>query len=97
MGADVWNLSFLEKNSRRKILYGETLNAVLRTQEISNDQVIILTNQRYYDRFSEKLTRLFYPKKSAGIFCTNQMYCNNFTEFQAFMSFLSRFRNRRTI
>ena len=59
---------FSRKEQQTQILYGETLNAVLRTQEISNDQVIILTNQRYYDRFSEKLTRLFYPKKSAGIF-----------------------------
>lgn len=91
MGGGCMEFVFSRKEQQTQILYGETLNAVLRTQEISNDQVIILTNQRYYDRFSEKLTRLFLPKEVSWYICTNQMYCNNFTEFQAFMSFLSRF------
>jgi 3-dehydroquinate synthetase len=82
---------FSRKDQETQILYGETLNAVLRTQEIENNQVLILTNQRYYDRFSEKLTRLFLPKEVSWYICTNQMYCNNFTEFQAFMNFLSQF------
>ena len=96
MGGGCMEFVFSRKEQQTQILYGETLNAVLRTQEISNDQVIILTNQRYYDRFSEKLTRLFLPKEVSWYICTNQMYCNNFTEFQAFMSFLGAFRNRGT-
>lgn len=59
---------FSRKEQQTQILYGETLNAVLRTQEISNDQVIILTNQRYYDRFSEKLTRLFFTQRSQLVY-----------------------------
>ncbi|MBM9833665.1 hypothetical protein IAG15_21250, partial [Enterococcus faecalis] len=59
--------------------------------------VIILTNQRYYDRFSEKLTRLFLPREVNWYICTNQMYCNNFSEFKAAMDFFGRFSKQEPL
>lgn len=73
------------------ILYGETLASVLREQAIAAEQVIIFTNQRYYDRFYEKLTRLFMPKEVSWYIYTNQVYCNNFTEFTRGMEFLGNY------
>ncbi len=73
------------------ILYGETLASVLREQKVVAEQVIIFTNQRYYDRFYEKLTRLFLPKAVSWYICTNQVYCNNFTEFTHGMDFLGHY------
>lgn len=73
------------------ILYGETLASVLREQKVVAEQVIIFTNQRYYDRFYEKLTRLFLPNSVSWYICTNQVYCNNFTEFTHGMDFLGHY------
>lgn len=47
---------FFRNEQETQISYGETLASVMREQSIEPQQVIILTNQRYYDRFSEKLT-----------------------------------------
>ncbi|OTN77051.1 hypothetical protein A5886_002131 [Enterococcus sp. 8G7_MSG3316] len=82
---------FTRDQQETAILYGETLASVLRAQEIAAEQVIIFTNQRYYDRFYEKLTRLFLPKTVSWYICTNQVYCNNFTEFTRGMDFLGNF------
>ncbi len=69
----------------------------MKEQSIEPQQVIILTNQRYYDRFSEKVTRLFLPREVNWYICTNQMYCNNFSEFKAAMDFFGRFSKQESL
>ena len=88
---------FFRNEQETQISYGETLASVMREQSIEPQQVIILTNQRYYDRFSEKLTRLFLPREVNWYICTNQMYCNNFSEFKAAMDFFGRFSKQEPL
>lgn len=88
---------FYRNEQETQISYGETLASVMKEQSIEPQQVIILTNQRYYDRFSEKVTRLFLPREVNWYICTNQMYCNNFSEFKAAMDFFGRFSKQESL
>lgn len=77
------------------ITYGETLSASLKKNFQDADQVIILANQRYYNHFYEKISRLFLPLESDWFICRNHMYCNDLTEFSDVINFLERFSKHK--
>ena len=85
---------FYRNEQETQISYGETLASVMKEQSIEPQQVIILTNQRYYDRFSEKVTRLFCRARSIGIFvptkCIATTLANLRPQWISSVAFLSK-------
>lgn len=75
-----------------KIIYGETLAASLPHLPYQNKHLLIVTNQRYYDLFSQKINQLL--QESADIdwyICPNQRNCNTLAELTSILNFISNF------
>ena len=78
------------------IFYWETLNKSINFSASSKQQVIILTNQKYYDRSFEKINQLFKSAEEIDWYvCRNQTYCNNLEELMNLLHFLERFPQNR--
>ncbi|BCA85507.1 hypothetical protein EsVE80_10300 [Enterococcus saigonensis] len=79
-----------------RIFYGETLNKSIDPITSDNLHVIILTNQKYYDRSFEKISQLFKRARDIDWYiCRNQTYCNNLEELMNLLHFLERFPQNR--
>lgn len=86
---------FKKEQKATQVTYGEMLNLSFKSEDLVVQQVIVLVNQRYYDRFFEKITRAFAPIEVNWYICTNQLFCNNLSEFMDVMDFLSKFSRER--
>ncbi|MDH6365630.1 3-dehydroquinate synthetase [Enterococcus sp. PF1-24] len=74
------------------VIYGETFAATLPLLDCKNKHVIFISNQRYYDLFSEKINQLL--KESLLIdwyICPNQSHCNTLKELNQLLDFIQRF------
>lgn len=81
-----------KKSYVTKVIYGETFAATLPSLDYRNKHLIIITNQRYYDLFSEKINQLLHLNRSIDWYiCTNQTRCNTIEELNHLILFLSRF------
>ncbi|MFV0560873.1 MAG: hypothetical protein ACK5NA_09165 [Enterococcus sp.] len=86
-------LLYRQQGFTTKVIYGETLFSQLKQSELLENQAcIILTNQRYYDLFSQKINRLFPNQQFVDWYiCTNSTDCNNLDELSALLEFVKRF------
>lgn len=83
---------FTQEGMTSEIVYGETLNRAIDTEKIAGIHVIILTNQRYYDRSFEKISQLFAAADDLDWYiCSNSLHCNNVKEMMTLLDFLERF------
>ncbi|KAF1298085.1 hypothetical protein BAU15_09560 [Enterococcus sp. JM4C] len=75
-----------------RVVYGEMFASQLQQTPVTNKRVIIVTNQRYYDRFSQKLGQLFSNYSDVDWYiCTNSAHCNNLDELTALLNFTAKF------
>lgn len=88
--------SYQKDQLTTQIFYGETLNKSINPAASDNLHVIILTNQKYYDRSFEKISQLFKNAYDIDWYvCRNQTYCNNLEELMNLLHFLERFPSNR--
>jgi len=74
------------------IIYGETFASQIKSASIKSKHLFLLTNQRYYDLFSEKLIQLFDDKQEIDWYiCKNDAHCNNLKELESLLTFLADF------
>lgn len=75
-----------------RIIYGETFASTLPSLAFEKRHLIIITNQRYYDLFSEKINQLL--GKSPNIdwyICPNYTNVNTLEELNSLIDYLSSF------
>lgn len=91
-------LTFSMVNQTTTISYGETLSSLLKPLAI-REPILFLTNQRYYDLFSEKMNQFFADQANIDWYiCTNSAQCNNLTELAHLLDYVKRFpENQRLI
>lgn len=75
-----------------KIIYGKTFASQLKTIALESKHLFLITNQRYYDLFSDKLIQLFDDKQELDWYiCKNDTRCNNINELENLLTFLADF------
>ncbi|MBP2099680.1 hypothetical protein [Enterococcus rivorum] len=90
-------LAYEKSDQKTLITYGETFAAQLRKESLSSKHIVLLTNQRYYDLFSDKLIQLFEGMLSIDWYiCRNDSHCNNFEELQEVLAFLSELNQQHS-
>ena len=85
------DLSYTQGLHQTAITYGEPLVSALASDRIVGKHVIILTNQRYYDYFFEKIYGLFAKQPVDWYVCSNLVYGNHLQELTSVLEFLGRF------
>ncbi|MGC6769710.1 hypothetical protein ACYSNR_15360 [Enterococcus sp. LJL128] len=82
-----------QKNKQESlVIYGETTASLVKNKSFANKHILLMTNQKYYDLFSDKLIKLFNnPEDLDWYICKNDVHCNNFTELEALLTFLKPF------
>ncbi|MTD38943.1 hypothetical protein GIX45_09900 [Erwinia sp. CPCC 100877] len=77
---------------KTNVYYGETFASQLKNLPLDQKHIFLITNQRYYDLFADKLIQLFGNKQELDWYiCKNDPHCNNFRELENVLSFLSEF------
>ncbi|MEI5992579.1 hypothetical protein [Candidatus Enterococcus mansonii] len=77
------------------IIYGETFASQLKLSSIEAKHLFLITNQRYYDLFSDKLIQLFDDKQELDWYiCKNDVRCNNMNELENLLAFLADFNQQ---
>lgn len=90
-------LAYEKSNQKTFITYGETFAIHLRKESLSSKHIVLLTNQRYYDLFSDKLIQLFKDTLSIDWYiCRNDSHCNNFEELQEVLTFLAELNQQHS-
>lgn len=84
-------LTYQRQELTTQITYGQPLTKSIGEVLPTARHVIILTNQRYYDQFFEKVQRAFSPNNIDWYICRNQLYCNHLEELTELLQYLSRF------
>ncbi|MHC5229354.1 hypothetical protein ACYSNW_13835 [Enterococcus sp. LJL99] len=85
-------LTYTKKQQQTVITYGETFASWLEKKEYKEKHLILLTNQRYYDLFSDKLVQLFGTDQELDWYiCKNDSHCNNLSELESLLTFLTDF------
>lgn len=84
-------LTYQKTKKQSTIVYGEILSASIKPEMFQNKHIIIVTNQRYYDRFFEKIQHIFSPQPIDWYVCSNLIYGNNVRELMDILDFLGRF------
>ncbi len=84
-------LEYVKNNRQTTIVYGEILSTSIEPQMFAGKHVIVLTNQRYYDRFFEKIQRIFSSQPIDWYVCSNLIYGNHVQEFMDVLQFLGNF------
>ena len=84
-------LEYVKNNRQTTIVYGEILSTSIEPQMFAGKHVIVLTNQRYYDRFFEKIQRIFSSQPIDWYGCSNLIYGNHVQEFMDVLQFLGNF------
>ncbi|EOL44318.1 hypothetical protein [Enterococcus caccae] len=74
------------------IIYGETFASQIKGTSFESKHLFLITNQRYYDLFSEKLIQFFDDKQELDWYiCKNDAHCNNMDELENLVTFLADF------
>ncbi|MFV0557033.1 MAG: hypothetical protein ACK5MW_00050 [Enterococcus sp.] len=78
------------------VRYGEILKEMIRDVDFSNKQLIVIANQRYYDRFFEKINQTLGTNQTIDWFITtNQTFCNNTDEFEQLLDYLEKLATQK--
>ncbi|WP_429949847.1 hypothetical protein [Enterococcus sp. AZ101] len=84
-----------KKQLQTSIIYGETFASQLKSISVSNKHLFLITNQRYYDLFSDKLIQLFDDKLELDWYiCKNDSRCNNLNELKNLLDFITEFNQQ---
>jgi hypothetical protein len=85
-------ISYRQGSLKTTVYYGETFASQLKGLSLDNKHIFLITNQRYYDLFADKLIQLFGNHQELDWYiCKNVPHCNNFRELENVLSFLSEF------
>ncbi|MDN6640350.1 MAG: hypothetical protein L0L10_06165 [Tetragenococcus sp.] len=84
-------LTYQRSGLMTQMTYGKPLARSIGELLQDDRHVIILTNQRYYDQFFEKIQQAFPHNVIDWYICRNQLYCNHLEELTAFLQFLGKF------
>lgn len=87
-------MEFVYKKNKLQtiIIYGETFASQIKSSSFESKHLFLITNQRYYDLFSDKLIQLFDDKLELDWYiCKNDAHCNNMNELEGLLSFLADF------
>lgn len=85
-------IQYKKNHFATKVIYGETFAATLPSLNYHSKHLILITNQRYYDLFSEKINRLLAHHTNVDWYiCTNQTHCNKLDELNNLLAYLARF------
>ncbi|MBP1045662.1 hypothetical protein I6N96_05180 [Enterococcus sp. BWM-S5] len=81
-----------KKDHQSSVIYGETVASLLKNEPLEERHILLVTNQRYYDLFSDKLIQLFNERQNLDWYiCKNDTHCNNFSELEALLTFVAAF------
>ncbi|MCB5955680.1 hypothetical protein [Enterococcus sp. CWB-B31] len=82
-----------EKDEQQSlVVYGETVASLLKEEQFEEKHILLVTNQKYYDLFSDKLIRLFNHRQNLDWYiCSNDAHCNNFSELASLLAFIGAF------
>ncbi|GCF92794.1 hypothetical protein NRIC_06850 [Enterococcus florum] len=91
-------VSYQKDQQRTSVIYGETVATMMRQEDLSNRQILICGNQRYYDLYADKLAQ-YIPDSSRQdwFITTNHRYCNDMGNFKEFVHFIKRFPKQEEI
>lgn len=84
-------INYQKAQQKTKITYGETLSASIGASQFAEKHLIILTNQRYYEHFFEKMPALFKKNQMDWYICRNSLYANTLEEWMSLLRFLEPF------
>ncbi len=84
-------LNYQKNNATTAIVYGEILSSSIHPEMFANKHIIVLTNQRYYDHFFEKIQHIFSPQTIDWYVCSNLIYGNHVRELMDILDFLGQF------
>lgn len=86
------NIQFQKDQLTSTVVYGEPLASAVPKELLQGKHVLIITNQRYYDRFFEKISRVMDAGTDLDWYIvSNQLYCNNLTEMMDILDFFEKF------
>lgn len=85
-------LVYKKNQLQTTIIYGETFASQIKSASFESKHLFLITNQRYYDLFSEKLIQFFDDKQELDWYiCKNDAHCNNMSELESVLAFLADF------
>ncbi|KAF1305461.1 hypothetical protein IV487_09960 [Enterococcus saccharolyticus] len=84
-------LNYKKKTKETTIVFGEILSTSIKRDMYQGKHIIIFTNQRYYDRFFDKIQRLFSTQTIDWYVCSNLLYSNHVQEMMDILHFLEPF------
>ena len=84
-------IQYQKEALQTQITYGEILSTSIQPAWLKGKHVIILTNQRYYDAFFEKMEQLFLNQPVDWYIFRNQLYVNTLEEWSGLLSYLAHF------
>ncbi|MFD1899648.1 hypothetical protein [Enterococcus termitis] len=83
---------YIKDHLTTTISYGETFASQLKASPVKATHIFLITNQRYYDLFADKLIQFFDLGQEIDWFiCKNDAYCNNMSELENLLAFISDF------
>ncbi|HIZ53451.1 MAG TPA: hypothetical protein IAA20_05875, partial [Candidatus Enterococcus avicola] len=84
-------IQYRNENLETVITYGEILSTSVQREWLKGKHIVILTNQRYYDRFFEKMEQLFLNHPVDWYIFRNQLYVNTLEEWSSLLAYLDTF------
>ncbi|MHC5267559.1 hypothetical protein ACYSNO_00025 [Enterococcus sp. LJL98] len=88
-------MNYRQATLESSITYGEILTTSIQPTMYQGKHVIILTNQRYYDRFFEKIQGVFSSVAMDWYVCRNQLYANTLEEWMSLLAYLEQFSRKK--
>lgn len=90
------DLVYRKNQLQSTITYGETFASQLKETAIEFEHIFLVTNQRYYDLFADKLVQLFENQQEIDWYiCKNDVHCNNLNELENLLAFLAEFDQQK--
>lgn len=89
-------MTYQKKQLETQITYGEILTTSIQPEMYQGKHLIILTNQRYYDHFFEKIHGVFADVPIDWYICRNQLYANTLEEWMSLLDYLEKFSRKET-
>lgn len=88
-------LTYQKEHLATTITYGEILTTSIQPAMYQGKHLIILTNQRYYDHFFEKIQGVFREAPIDWYICRNQLYANTLDEWMSLLDYLEKFSTKK--
>ena len=86
-GGDKMQMTYQQAGLATTITYGEILTSSIQPAMYQDKAVIVITNQRYYDHFFEKIQGVFAETTVDWYICRNQLYANTLDEWMGLFQF----------